>query len=537
MNPRDLARRLRAESMLREMARRRLSGFLRYRFHAERRPLLWSWHLDFLSEILEAVTLRQIKRVIINIPPRFLKSELVSQTWHAWMIGREDSPRSSMLSAGATAQLAERDSRKTLQIIQSEWYKAVFPKVEIAREAVAEWETRGLATRNAAGAGGTITGRGGQHLLWDDLLLADEAMSETIRTKKNEWLGETFRSRLDDQKEGTITGIMQRLHEEDPTGFLVKKMRNPDADQYLNIVIPLIAPKRTMVVMPKECGGRLLKVREAGDLLHPDRIGLKEAKALKAAMGVNFSGQYQQEPSKQEGDMLRPSRIVEIEGQALELAKKWGLRPNLYGDLASKEKQTQKDDPDRTVFAVMAVDELRRIWILDLWAERAAPDTVVDTLIALVKKWEPVRRKVEEGQMLNYLLTMLAERCKRRGDSPIWIEGLKPSKDKITRALPLQNFLNTGQICVPAGASWLNDLKDEMRKFPRGAHDDRVDAVAYGVADLGDIRQGTARRDSKDATDEMLRQADQKAIRKALEKAATARRSGGDPIAASRVVR
>ncbi len=523
-----------AEMIRRQLARRRLAEFLRYRFRQEKRRLLWNWHLDYLSEILEAVYRRQIKRVIINIPPRFLKSELVSQTWHAWMIGQEDGPRSSMLSAGATAQLAERDSRRTLQIVQSEWYKTLFPKVRVVREAVAEWETANMATRNAAGAGGTITGRGGSHLLWDDLLLADEAMSETVRAKKNEWLGETFRSRLDDQTDGTITGIMQRLHEDDPTGYLTKKMRNPDADQYLHIVIPLIAPKRILVQMPPEAGGRVLKERLPGDLLHQDRIGLREAKALKAAMNANFEGQYQQNPTKQEGDMLKPGRMVLIEGQAQEIAKKWGLRPNFYIDLASKEKETQKDDPDRTVIVVMAVDELRRIWILDMWAEQASPDVVCETIIALHKKWTPLRVKAEQGAMLNYLRVMLMERGRAKGH-PVWVEDLHPAKDKVQRAIPLQNFLNTGQICAVAGATWLPDFQDELRKFPKGSHDDRVDAAAYGCADLQDLRQGTSPRDSKYLTPEQLQAEEQKYIRECLTKAAKAQKDGDrEPIAEGR---
>ena len=456
----------------------------------ERRRLLWNWHIDYLCEILEAVTLRQFRRVIINMPPRFLKSEVVSQTWHAWMIGKEDSPRSSMLSAGATAQLAERDSRKTLSLVTSEWYKALFPQVEVTREAVQEWETKGLATRNAAGAGGTITGRGGEHLLWDDLLLAAEANSETIRTTKNHWLGETFRSRLDDLKTGTITGIMQRLHEDDPTGYLLKQARNPDADQYQHIVIPLIAPKLTIVQMP---GGKVIRTRPAGDMLHPERVGLKEAKALKAALQTNFEGQYQQNPVKQEGDMLKPSRMVLIEGDAKEIAKKWGLRPNFYIDLASKERQTQKDDPDYTAIVVMGVDELRRIWILDVWAEQAPPDKVCETIIAMHKKWQPVRVKAEAGAILNMLRVMLMERGRAAGH-PVWVEDLSPASDKVTRAIPLQNFLNTGQICAPAGARWLPHLQDEMRRFPKGSHDDQcidIHAIIHTMRGCIPINQVT----------------------------------------------
>lgn len=499
----------------------------------ERRPLLWSWHLDYLCEILEAVTARQLLRTIINIPPRFLKSELVSQTWQAWMIGREDGPRSSMLSAGATAQLAERDSRRTLQIVTSEWYKGLFPEVKVTREAMQEWETEKFSTRNAAGAGGTITGRGGHHLLWDDLLLADEAMSEVVRNKKNEWLGETFRSRLDDQITGTITGIMQRLHEEDPTGYLKKKMKNPDADQYEHIVIPLIAPRRTVVQMPAVCGGRIIKVREAGELLHPARIGLKEAKALRVAMGGNFDGQYQQTPVKQEGDMLKPGRLVKMDGADVDLMRKWGLRPNFYMDWATKEKETQKEDPDYSVIAVMAVDEMRRLWILEVWAEQAAPNVVVGALLALKRKWTPVRVKGEDGALLNLYQSMVMERCRSTGDA-CWIEGIRPARDKVMRAVPLQNLLNTGQICVPAGAQWLPGLEDEMRKFPRGSHDDRVDAVAYGCADLEDMRQGSAPRDERFASEVMLKRAEQDAIRGALTRAAEARKRGDDPIASAR---
>ena len=473
----------------RELARRNYRDFLRYHIKVRRLGIQWNWHIEYLADVMQAVTARQLRRTIINIPPRFWKSTIISQLWQAWMIGRSDTPTSSVFSAAATAFLAARDSRKTLDCLRADWYQAIFPGISLVKENEVEWSTAGGAERNAAGTDGTVTGRGGDHVIWDDLLLANEAMSETIREKKNEWLGETLRSRVNDLKTGTITGIMQRVHERDPTGYLLEQMRVPGADQYTHIIIPNEAPRRTVV----EFQGTVYATREQGDLLHPARMGPEEVAATKAAMRNNYEGQYNQNPIKMEGGHLDPRRLIRLKGSALELKSMLGLTPVFYIDFAATEKQTQKNDPDFSCVLVGARDQLGRLIILDVWRRQTADYSVIArTVIHMHKLWRPRFVKGERGALLNLFQPVLRQQMKLIGHF-LTLEPLAGRRqDKVERSMPLQGMLNAGIVGVPENAPWLDNFTTEMRGFPNAAHDDQLDPAFDLANDFDTLPQGNA---------------------------------------------
>lgn len=463
-----------ALTLVREAARRNYACFLRYWLLATRAPFQWNWHWHYLADIMQAVADRdpQVRFLIVNIPPRFAKSTLLSQLWQAWMLGREDNRRSSLFSMTTSGTLAARDSRKTLDTIRAPWYQTLFPTVAIgAKETELEWETKGGAYRLACGAGGTVTGRGADHLLWDDLLKADEANSETVREKINEWLGETLRSRLDDQKEGTITGIQQRLHERDPTGYLLEQMRkSKDADRYNLICLPHEAPSRTVVTF----NDVVYAIREKGDLLHPERIGPQEAAALRAALKHNYSGQYQQQPVKMVGGHLDPRRLVRLKGTALELKSSLGLTPTFILDFAATEKQTQKDDPDFNVVGVGAKDQLGRLIILDMWKKQTADyDFLARTVLNMAKIWRPNLVRGEKGAMFNQFQSAITRVSRLMGVYVALFPTKARTTDKMSRSFAYQGLLNAGIVCVPEDAPWLADFEAEHRAFPNGTHDDQ----------------------------------------------------------------
>lgn len=468
---------------LREAARRNYRDFIRLSYEGSRQRILWNWHIDFLADVMQAVALRQVKRVLVNIPPRHLKSTIISQLWHAWMIGRDDSPQSSLLSCGVAQALASRDSRRTLATLNSDWYKATFPRVQLNRENEAEWETQGGAYRIAVGVGGTVTGRGADHVTFDDILKADSADSELVREDTNEWLGETLATRLNDPKLGTITGIMQRLHERDPTGYLLEQQKRFGADQWEHIVLPLEAPKRTVV----EFNFQVYQVREAGTLLHPERIGPHERDALKAAMRNNYDGQYQQNPTKMQGSDLDPRRYLRLQGDGLAIKSMFGIRPYAYIDLAASEKQTQKDDPDYTAIIIAGRDSLDRLVILDIWRQRT-PDfaVVARTLIQMFMLWRFKLLKFEKGPFAQNFATILTQQGKLVGAIPPFVN-IARTNDKVTRSRAFQGLLNAGIVAVPERAPWLPDFEAETRSFPRGAHDDMLDGCFDAAADYGSM--------------------------------------------------
>ncbi len=496
VDARSELRRHQREEKMRDLARLSLAWFVRYRFMAEGRPLLWSWHLDCIAEHLEAVTSRQILRLLINIPPRFLKSEMASQSWQAWMIGRDNSQRSSMVSASYGANLARRDALKTLNIIRAPWYRYVFPEVspdlakapDMTKETEAEWITVGGASRVAAGSGGPILGQGGEHLLGDDLLKPQESNSETIREKINEWLGETFHSRLNDPTTGTKTFIGQRLHERDPFGYLLEKQKNPDAEQWHHLCLPL----ENVDGRPKVIRfGRFLKVRGARELLHPERYGPKQVAEAKAAMRANFEGQYNQRPNKLEGGLLRPALLVRVPKTPQAMIRDWGLTPRCYIDLAAKEKQRQKDDPDYTVIQIWARDQLQRKITLYEWRKQCSMDEAARVLYGLRKTWGISWVKGEKGPLQHaFRSVMLTTARLMKVPSMGVLDFGEQLGDKSLKVAPLEATLNAGIWVVPEHATWLPDLEAEMRAWPKGSHDDQVDLGGQACNDLDNWSEG-----------------------------------------------
>jgi predicted phage terminase large subunit-like protein len=309
--------------------------------------------------------------------------------------------------------------------------------------------------------------------------LPKEAYSEVIKSAARDFLGDTLRSRRNDQLTGTITGIQQRICEDDPTGYLIKQALDPLADQYHVVTMPQEAERKTIV----EWKGRIYAKREAGDLLHPGRVDRMEWDKIKRAAPYSYRAQHQQDPQPGEGGELPAKDIVEAEGPAELIMRKWGLRTRFYLDLASTEKKTQKDDPDFSVIAVVARDRLDRFWILEILRGQWRHNQLLDRLIPAWEKWRPWRVIAESGASWNGLKAVYDERCQRMGRRPFILDKIAAVTDKVDRAQPLRNLLISKQVHVPQGAPWLHALKAEMSRFPLGAHDDQVDALAYAAQD------------------------------------------------------
>lgn len=476
-------------SLMHEVALRSLAWFIRARFYHERRRLIWMPYLDVLCETMESVTRRELRRTIINMPPQALKSETVSQCWQAWMIAREDDERSSLVSASYSLSLAQRDAIKTREILRTEWFQDLCPHpLSFKRDTQAAWETANGTTRTAAGSDGPITGKSAQHLLGDDLLKPKEANSELVREGVNAWYGETLRSRQKEPATSTITIIAQRLHESDICGYLLAKQINPDADQWHHIDLPLIAEKRQQYSFGK---GQTW-TREVGDCLNPERWPPKEVRALRAMMGPNFDGQYQQRPVKQQGGMLQPSMMLRANAPASAILKRFGLNVHLYLDLATKEKQQVKDDPDWSVIVALARDELERVWILDLWRDRVGMDQTAAALLEMMTRWRTRLAAGEQIGLQHAFQRVLALTCRlRRVPQPYLRDiSIQDKGDKVQKAGSFAGLLRLGMIGVPAPAPWLPELEKEMRTFPLGSHDDQVDAISLGLDDLQRIPIG-----------------------------------------------
>jgi phage terminase large subunit-like protein len=262
-----------------------------------------NWHIGLICETLEAVTRGEVQNLIINIPPRHMKSLLVSVFWPTWMWTH--SPEVRWLTGSYSELLATRDALKSRRIIQSAWYQQLFGDVFQLRSdqnMKNRYENDQTGYRLAFSLGGALTGEGGDIIVVDDPLKAQDADSEVMRERANEIYDGTVSTRGNDPKTTRRVIIMQRLHENDLTGHILEKMKEEGANQYEHICLPTEYEANRFY---SSIG--LSDPREsAGSLLWPKRFGEKENSAAKVDLGARgYAGQHGQRPGPQGGNIYQ----------------------------------------------------------------------------------------------------------------------------------------------------------------------------------------------------------------------------------------
>jgi hypothetical protein len=186
-------------------------------------PFMPNWHIEAIAHHLMLCEQGVIKRLIITMPPRYLKSVSASVAFPAWAIGRD--PRRKILTVNYAEGLAVEHSNSFRKVVESEWYRSAFPNAAISPRKNTQTEVHFAegGCRFATTTGGTLTGRGGDIAILDDPHKADEAMSESVRRGVVEWFRTTLVTRLNDKRTGVIIVVMQRLHEDDLVGELLRQ--------------------------------------------------------------------------------------------------------------------------------------------------------------------------------------------------------------------------------------------------------------------------------------------------------------------------
>lgn len=257
-------------------------------------PFVPSWHIALIADYLEACRNGQVKRLIINVPPRSLKSVCVSVAWPAWLMGHN--PAARILTASYARALSTKHSLDCRTIMQSDWYGDLFPETVLRddQNEKHKFVTTQHGMRLATSIWGSVTGEGGNVLIADDPLNPMQAGRARMRGYVNDWFEHSFASRLDNKRKGCMVVVMQRLHAEDLSGHLLHK------GGWEKLVLPAIA----MQDETWQVNGSIYR-RKQGDLLHPAREDAALIERAKQELGsLNFAAQYQQSPVIQEGGML-----------------------------------------------------------------------------------------------------------------------------------------------------------------------------------------------------------------------------------------
>jgi hypothetical protein len=279
--------------------RRDLMSFIHRSFYElyPQTPLIVGPHIEVMASKLEACRQGRIRRLIINVPPRSLKSHCSTVAFVAWWLGHK--PAGHVICASYGQDLAEKLARDCRTLMMSSWYQKLFCTRLSSRQVVHDFTTTEGGTRLATSVGGVLTGRGADLILIDDPIKPDEALSESRRSAVNQWYDNTLLSRLDDKAAGVIIIVMQRLHQDDLVGHVLEQ------EHWDVLSFPAIAEADETHVIESVLGNRLFS-RRVGEVLHPERETLESLRNTRQTVGeYNFAAQYQQCPIPREGAMVK----------------------------------------------------------------------------------------------------------------------------------------------------------------------------------------------------------------------------------------
>jgi predicted phage terminase large subunit-like protein len=487
---------------LAERARRSFSAFVAeaWPLVEPTRPYLSTWHGDAICDHLEAVTRGEIRRLIITVPPGTAKSLRVSVLWPAWLWAIDPSWRT--LFASYADQLAEQHSGKCRRVIESEWYRTHYSgpagwSLEHDQNRLHDFANTRTGVRFCTGVGGGATGNRGDVIVIDDPLKAQDAYSKSAREGAIEWFTGTMTSRLNDLTTGRIVIIMQRLHEEDLAGHLLR------AGGYEHLCLPSeFDPDRRAVTYHDLGGERRAFWRdpreEPGALLFPEmfpRSVLDEAKSPRG-MGVDmYAAQHQQSPTPAGGNMFKrsdwrfwkPDGVSTADAAGMAAQRPRGCyegpalpRPAKLDRVLISVDGTFKRTERGSYVAihVWGISGARRL-LLDRVHERMDYDECERALLAVIARWPEAREKVVEDKANGSAIV-------NRLTDVLKIPGVvaEPSGTDSKEQRAAVHFLpcqRAGNVELPDGAPWIGEFIAEHDAFPLGRTNDDVDAGSQAM--------------------------------------------------------
>ena len=433
-----------------------------FRFLNPQAEYLDNWHIRVMAAQLDACRRGESRRLIVNVPPRSLKSIVTSVAFPAWLLGHN--PSVQILCVSYAQDLSEKLSRDCLQVMQSDWYKELFPRTKLSRSklSVGEFTTTANGFRKATSVEGVITGRGADFIVIDDPLKPDEAASEILRKRVNAWYGSTLISRQNNKAKGCIVLVMQRLHEEDLAGYV------QETEPWDVLRFPAIAEEDEVHVV--QTPYRVDRyTRRTGEALHPEREPLEALEAIRRSMGTyDFAAQYQQNPNSPTGGIIKRSWLKII-------------RPELWPDKFDHVIQSWDTANKATELANYSVGitlgiKGKNYFVLDVYRKRHEFPDLVRAVDQYYQKHQPTIVVVEEAASgVQLIQEMEARRIYR-------LKAAKPEDDKVMRLYAQAAIFEGGYVHLPAGAPWLDDYIRELTSFPGGKYADQVDATTQALA-------------------------------------------------------
>jgi predicted phage terminase large subunit-like protein len=455
-------------ALMDELLRRDFVSFIRRSFETvvPGEKLHLNWHIRAMAHELDQVRAGKVKRLIITVPPRHLKSITASVAFPAFILGHD--PAKKIVAVSYSNELTIKHAGDFRAVMKSDWYRRVFPATRTSPEKDTEFEllTTKRGYRYATSVGGTLTGRGGNIIILDDPMKTKDAMSESARTSVIRWFESTLLSRLNLKSEDAIIVVMQRLHADDLVGQLLEK----GGWQHLNL--PAIAEVAERIAI----GGGKYHWRKTGQVLDPIREPEHVLKSLRDSMGtLDFSAQYLQRPIPAEGNLIKREWLKFYQVPAERKPRDFFITS---WDTAMKATELA-DYSVGTVWHVQGDNS----YLLEVIRKRFDYPDLKRAVIGARGRWPGSQILIEDKGSG----TSLIQDLRRDG---IAVVAIKPEADKITRLYADQAQFESGSVHFPEKAPWLGDLIAELLAFPGGRHDDQVDSITQALTWIDSKRRG-----------------------------------------------
>src|ERR1700681_3602499 len=470
----------------RVMLRDDLRLYIRHAWHVVEPSTVYleNWHIDLIAEYLEAVTAGQIKRLLINMPPRYAKSTCVSIMWPTWVWAREpfddhphnpalEGPGTKWIFASYADELRTKHSLDRRKMLQSEWYRSRWPK---PAELTSDQNVKTLFTNSSGGQmfattmTGAGTGLGGNAIVIDDPHKTKEESTSAELKAQVAVYGDTFSTRHDDKKQGVTVIVMQRINDLDLSAHVLATAE----EEYVHLKIEAEATAHQVFSFPRS---PRVFTREPGDLLWESREGPIEIRRQKAVMGRwKYAAQYQQDPIPEGGAIFQrewfshrfhrdPDTGIPLGAKLRMVIQSW--------DTAAKKKESNDYWACTTWGRVVGEDA--RIRMLDRTMDRMEYVEGRQKVKDQYAKGHPTRVLVEDSSSGTAIVSDLRT-------TGIPLLPISPAgSDKEANARAVSPMFESGMILLPEGAQWIDDYVESMTRFPKGQHDDDVDSTSQAL--------------------------------------------------------
>jgi predicted phage terminase large subunit-like protein len=488
-----------------------LLSFVRYFWHILEpgRKFVDGWPLEAICEHLEAVTYGEITKLLINVPPGFMKSMLVDVFWPAWEWSAMKMPHLRYVAFSYSASLTERDNGKFRDLMAHSDFKLMYPEIRLRKTGETKITNYDHGYKLATSIGGVGTGERGDRVILDDPHNVKESESDVVREETVRWFHEAMHSRLNDIEKSAIVIIMQRVHENDVSGEILSDEMN-----YVHLMVPMrfvwdadedgepypteigwVDPRWTED--PDECDG---------ELAWPARFPADKVAELEDAMGpYATAGQHQQTPEPRGGGILKREFW-----QPWPVGKKFPAFSYIFASIDGAFTEDEQNDPSAcTVWGIWENDEgYPRAMLVFAWekflafeGQRLHPEPGEhqrDFMERQMKEWGLVEwtahtanywkcdRIVVEAKATGI---SVAQSLQARHRNKRWSVQLEDARgDKVSRAIAVQASFSQKMIYAPLERDWCQKVVNQAAIFPKSKYKDLTDSVTQAVKHMRDLQ-------------------------------------------------